>query len=113
MRDRLIELVAELGMGQNRFEMKVGWNPGTISRMKFGVRSDLLEGVIREFPTLNIKWLITGEGEMWEKPVQTAQTPQTNTISTEWLMARIEAQERLIEQLSKGASKDISQSVTL
>lgn len=113
MRERILQFLAEIGMGQNTFERKVGWSVGGIAKIKFAPRADQLAGVIREFPTLNVRWLITGEGEMWEKPVQTAQTPQTNTISTEWLMARIEAQERLIEQLSKGASKDISQSVTL
>ena len=35
------------------------------------VRSDTLKAILIAYPTLNARWLITGQGEMWDGPPPT------------------------------------------
>ena len=35
------------------------------------VRSDTLKAILKAYPTLNARWLITGQGEMWDGPPPT------------------------------------------
>lgn len=51
-------------MGQNAFENYCGLALGTISKINHGIRSDKVELIAKACPDLNIRWLLTGEGEM-------------------------------------------------
>lgn len=64
MKERLLTYLEYLGMGQNAFESICGLATGTISKLTFGIRSDKLAQIAKKFPNLNIRWLITGEGDM-------------------------------------------------
>ena len=35
------------------------------------VRSDTLKAILKAYPTLNARWLITGQGEIWDGPPPT------------------------------------------
>mgnify|MGYP001641307755 FL=1 len=51
-------------IGQNTFEKKVGWSTGYINNIKSSIGSDKISSIIKEYPLLNLSWLLTGEGEM-------------------------------------------------
>lgn len=63
VKERIKMFLKYLSIGQNAFEMKVGWSNGYINNTK-NISADKLLSVIKEYPQLNISWLITGEGEM-------------------------------------------------
>lgn len=68
-KERLIEFLKSENIGQNTFEKKVGWSTGYINNIKSSIGSDKISSIIKEYPLLNIEWLLTGEGEMIKKTI--------------------------------------------
>ena len=68
MKSRLIEFLNHLKMGQNSFEISVGWSKGTIFNLNKGIRSDKLALLAAKHPELNLRWLLLGEGDMLTQP---------------------------------------------
>jgi SOS-response transcriptional repressor LexA len=64
MKERLIEFLAHLGMGQNKFEEKVGLSRGLINKIGEGINSTTMNKIVTAYPELNKNWLLTGEGKM-------------------------------------------------
>lgn len=82
MKDRLLAYCEFKGITPNAFEGKAGWSPSTIYNMNKGVRSDKLANVAIAFPDLDLRWLLTGQGEMLkeEKKMDTATATPTNEL---------------------------------
>jgi hypothetical protein len=68
MKDRLISFLEYLGIGQNKFESKVGLSIGYINKLKGDMKLSSIEKVVSSYPELNPDWLITGEGSMLKQP---------------------------------------------
>lgn len=73
-----IEALVDYEGSQRKFAEKTGIAQTTISRMvskQGNIRSDNILAIVEAYPNLNVKWLITGEGEMWisenEQPRET------------------------------------------
>ena len=64
MKERLIEFLAYLGMGQTKFEEKVGLSRGFVNTLKDNLTLKTLTKIETAYPELNTDWLKTGEGEM-------------------------------------------------
>ena len=64
MKDRLVEFLAYLKEGQNKFEKKVGLPRGLINKMKDNLTVKTLLKIENAHPELNIDWFLTGKGEM-------------------------------------------------
>ena len=65
--DRLSKYLATKGVSAYEFERSCGIANGYLGKQlkgKGSVGSDILEKVSREYPDLNLIWLITGEGKM-------------------------------------------------
>lgn len=64
---RLDIIINKIGENVNSFSGKIGVTrstiAGAISRNK-GVNTDLVQKISDVFPSINIEWLITGQGEM-------------------------------------------------
>ena len=63
-KERLMTFLKSENIGQNTFEKKVGWSTGYINNIKSSIGSDKISSIIKEYPLLNLSWLLTGEGEM-------------------------------------------------
>ncbi len=63
-KERLLEYLKHLGIGQNAFENSIGVSVAYISKLKGSIGSEILAKIKRTYPELSIDWLITGEGEM-------------------------------------------------
>lgn len=70
---RLTEFVKSTGLGQSAFEKKVGMSVGSISNMteNSSITSKVLNKIQTQYPLVNTTWLLTGNGEMIDKPIQT------------------------------------------
>lgn len=64
MKKRLIEFLAYLDVGQNKFEKIVGLSMGYVNKVGDSIREANLAKISAVYPDLNINWLKTGEGEM-------------------------------------------------
>ncbi|MCL1933283.1 MAG: hypothetical protein FWF53_05695 [Candidatus Azobacteroides sp.] len=64
MKERLIEFLAYLGMGQTKFEEKVGLSRGFVNKIGEGITGKTLKKINEVYPELNTNWLKTGEGDM-------------------------------------------------
>lgn len=69
--ERLAELIAVLGVKKSEFADRIGFSQAYVSLITAGKRTQpsdrFLESVAREFQ-VNIDWLRTGEGNMFDAP---------------------------------------------
>lgn len=75
--DRLKLFIKSKVLGQTKFEERVGFSRGYISKVKTSIGADKLSNIVEAFPDLNLDWLITGKGKMTSTPVQPAAVEQT------------------------------------
>ena len=66
--DRLKLFIKSKGLGQTKFEERVGFSRGYISKVKTSIGADKLSNIVEAFPDLNLDWLITGKGKMTSTP---------------------------------------------
>ncbi len=64
MKERLIEFLTHLGIGQLKFEEKVGLSRGFVNKVGDNITIKTLNKIEKECPELNINWLKTGIGSM-------------------------------------------------
>ena len=121
MKERFFQYIAHRGMTPYTFEQYCGITKGLVAKMVNGIRSDILAKIALACPDLNVRWLLTGEGEMLTRPElpttgnpvsHEAVTPNIDTDQIAWLRARVEAYEKQVARLldQKG---EVSQSINL
>jgi hypothetical protein len=71
MKERLIEFLRYLKIGQLAFEENVGLSRGFVNNIGFSIRENSLKKISNKYPKLNITWLLTGEGNMLKNTQQT------------------------------------------
>jgi len=64
MKKRLIEFLSYLGIGQTKFEEKVGLSRGLINNIKGEISLKTINKIVSAYPEINKEWLISGEGDM-------------------------------------------------
>jgi phage repressor protein C with HTH and peptisase S24 domain len=64
MKNRLLEFLKYLGIGQTKFEEKVGLSRGLINKIGEGISSATIFKISKVYPELNPEWLISGKGGM-------------------------------------------------
>lgn len=64
VKDRLISFIEHKGLSKNKFEQICGFSKRYVSNISVSLQPDKIERISLNFPELNIKWLLTGEGEM-------------------------------------------------
>lgn len=77
---RLKHLREALGLNKNQLAVKLGIDNGNLSRYESGKvkpNSEFYERLVSKFGTVNLSWLISGEGEMF---VQKTSAPDKNKI---------------------------------
>lgn len=79
VKERLIEFIAYLKMGQGKFEKACGLSNGFVTNIRDGFSTPNLSKIMGRYPELNIDWLITGKGEML-KSTAPALIPSTSIV---------------------------------
>lgn len=64
MNKRINEFIQTLGISVSEFERMCNLSNGAVSKMGDNTRTSTIEKISKTFPTLNVVWLRTGEGEM-------------------------------------------------
>lgn len=61
---RFLAYLKEKGIGQTKCEEMCGISRGYLSKIKDNFGTDMLNKISIAFPSLNVKWIISGLGEM-------------------------------------------------
>ena len=64
VQDRLKAFLEHLKISNSEFGRRIGVSNAYVTSIRKSIQPDKLEKISKEFPNLNIKWLITGEGAM-------------------------------------------------
>lgn len=83
VRGRLQKFIYHLGIPVSAFERQCGMSNATVANMRKSLAQDKVENIARNYPQLNVAWLMTGEGEMLNvnpKAEEDAE-PQQNTAT--------------------------------
>lgn len=64
MKGRFKEFLKHLGVGQDKFEKKVGLSRGFVNNVGDSIRISSQKKISAIFPELSMLWLLTGHGEM-------------------------------------------------
>jgi hypothetical protein len=82
MKKRLIEFLAYLEVGQNKFEAATGIARGAISKMsEDNMTTTTLMRIVEAYPELNYEWLLFGEGEMLKTGTAIARGKNATAVS--------------------------------
>lgn len=64
IKERLIALANELGITTKQLSIDAGKNNEYINKITGSIGSDAIRQIYLKYPTVNIHWLVTGEGNM-------------------------------------------------
>ena len=64
LKERMLKICSELGISPNKLSEESGMSREYIRQMKEYIAADLLRYISRNHPSINLVWLITGDGEM-------------------------------------------------
>lgn len=64
VKERLIEFIKYLEIGQGAFEKEVGLSNGYVNNIRNSIQPDKLQRISQHYPKLNPGWLMTGDGTM-------------------------------------------------
>ena len=65
IKQRILHFVDTLGISKRDFYTQIGVSRGTLES-NTGITEDIITKFITIFPTINIEWLMTGDGEMYK-----------------------------------------------
>lgn len=102
--ERLRVFIKSENLSICEFERMISAGNGYVSRIKNGIKPDRLETISLKFPQLNIRWLISGEGEMLlnrqfkESPASYAAIPAKTRLPEEKTTERLKYIIRTLEK---------------
>lgn len=70
---RIMQVISALNMSARQFDISIGTANGYILRMEknnASVGSDVIERIVKQYPQINLVWLITGTGDMFKSDFQ-------------------------------------------
>lgn len=65
IKERVLSFIQAEGLNKNKFYIRTGIANGTLDK-KSGITGDTLTKIYSAFPTIDIEWLVTGEGNMYK-----------------------------------------------
>lgn len=84
MKERIKQLMDSQHMNQQTFSQYTGISPATLSNVIAGKQNPTLktiEAIKKKFPSLNLDWLMFGDGEMFPDATSTAGSPDASPSS--------------------------------
>ncbi len=64
VKERLLKFIQSTSITTAEFERRIGVSGGYVSNISKSIQPDKLEKISKEFPELNINWLLLGDGPM-------------------------------------------------
>lgn len=67
LKERMLQICAELGLSANKLSEDSGMSREYIRQMKDYISPEMLRYISRTYPHINLIWLITGDGDIVNK----------------------------------------------
>lgn len=64
LNERILTFISHLGVNVAEFERNCNLSNGSVSKMGDNTRRSTLDRISKFYPSLNLNWLLTGEGSM-------------------------------------------------
>lgn len=77
-KSRFLEFLNRVEVSQYKCAQMCGWASGYLTGLKGDFGADKLATIMRVFPKLNVLWLITGEGSMFNSEI----APESDTLES-------------------------------
>lgn len=99
VKERLVSYLAYKRLSQGAFEKNVGLSNGYVNNIRKSITTDKLQKIASFDPDLNTTWLISGEGQMFEK-AGNAKLSQDQFIDLEYIPVKARAGFAELQQLN-------------
>ena len=73
VKERLILFLETSNISKSEFGRKIGVSSAYVSSIRRSIDKDKIKSIATNYPSLNIDWLLYGEGEMLRKPSNTVE----------------------------------------
>ena len=113
--NRIVDFIKYKGMSVRQFDISIGAANGYTLRMaknNASVGSDVIERIVKEYPSLNLIWLITGKGPMLNEDLENGlqnSMDLENFISTrvneKWSVEKKELLKEIMVEMKKFRSE--------
>ncbi len=98
MKERIDKLIKALNISGREFSRSIGKSESFSRTITGSIGSDVLVEIIRTYPEVNLSWLITGKGEMFNKNTN-AEIETTEKTSPEFLLEYLKEKDKTIGDL--------------
>lgn len=98
VRDRLKSYIKSLNISVRQFERDCGLCNAYVNSIRQGIQPDSLKKIVEKYPTLNVEWLLTGEGTMLRVDATASTEEEEIAKKTDMYKAVVEDNRRLREE---------------
>ncbi|OAV68698.1 hypothetical protein Barb6XT_00873 [Bacteroidales bacterium Barb6XT] len=112
VKERLLRFIKEKDINTSEFERKIGVSSGYVKNISKSIQPHVLEKIAKEFPDLNIEWMLINLGDMIRNSQSIGDISSStvvganvngngNSITHNEMDRMIDLQEKYIERLKK------------
>lgn len=98
---RLYLLANCLGVTPNEFSIRIGKDRTYLSKVSKEIQTDVLRNIFITFPSVNILWIITGEGEVLTQKADEALQSNDTSLLLRMLNKEVEKVEKLQNKMDE------------
>ena len=94
MKDRILQIINEVGLTASNFAKEIGVLPSTISHISSEDRNpslDVVQKILNKYKNISPDWLLSGIGEMYRNEIDTTKF-QTSKIKQTNFLGQLETQ---------------------
>lgn len=99
VRDRLKSYIKSLNISVRQFERDCGLCNAYVNSIRQGIQPDSLKKIVEKYPTLNVEWLLTGEGTMLRFDATASTEEEEIAKATDMYKAMMEELARMKKEL--------------
>lgn len=113
VKGRLSAYLKSKGINNSEFGRLIGVSNAYISSIRKSIQPDKVEKIANTFPDLNMKWLLTGEGNMLEELTEYSVQSTQPTDNTAVFLQLLKDKDAKIAELSEQVGMLKQQIITL
>ena len=90
VKERLIQFLKTSNISKSEFGRRIGVSSAYVSSIRRSIDKDKIKSIASNYPSLNIDWLLYGEGEMLKKPSNTVEPSKVFSLKSDKQSAHLQ-----------------------